>query len=498
MRIRVSFSDLKKRLLTAAVLLALTTLAVARPADKGNLAEDPRVRDAVKAWEEWVEYQAAVNRVPGLSVGIVHNQELIAEKGFGFANPAQSKPATPETVYSICSISKLFTSIAVMQQRDAGNLRLDDPVRQHLSWFNLEDVHPDDAPITVRGLLTHSAGLPRESDFPYWTGMDFPFPTREQIRARLVEQQTLYPSSRFFQYSNLGLTLAGEIVVAASEEPFDEYIRRHILDPLQMESTFTEVPTELHGDRLAVGFSALKRDGGRQELPPFQAQGIAPAAGFASSVRDLARFARWQNRLLSEGGEEVLKASTLREMQRVHWVDPDWETTWGLGFVVRKRGDHSVVGHGGACPGYFSRFLLDTREKVAAIVLSNAIGADVGLYAEKSLDLIVPAIQKAKGDPEGAPRRDPELDRYTGIYETVWGQIAILRWEDGLAALGLGARDPKEALVQLEKVDEHTFRRVREDGDVPGEEFLFDVAPDGAATRFKRHSNWYVKVREIE
>ena len=176
------------------------SVAAEKPSRK--LADDPRVADAVKAWEEWVEYQAAINRVPGLSVGIVHDQELIAVNAFGFANPEARKPAQPDTLYSICSISKLFTSVALLQQRDAGKLGLDDLLTQHLPWFNLEDVHPDDEPITIRRLLTHSAGLPVESDYPYWTDADHPFPTREEMKARLGEQRTLYPASRYFEYSS--------------------------------------------------------------------------------------------------------------------------------------------------------------------------------------------------------------------------------------------------------------------------------------------------------
>jgi CubicO group peptidase (beta-lactamase class C family) len=137
-----------------------------------RLADDPRVADAVRVWEEWVEYQAALDGVPGISLGVVHDQELLASNAFGYADPESGSVATPETLYSICSIFKLFTSVAVMQQRDAGALRLDDPVAEHLPWFDIRDVHPDDGPITIRGILTHSAGLPRESDYPYWTGSE--------------------------------------------------------------------------------------------------------------------------------------------------------------------------------------------------------------------------------------------------------------------------------------------------------------------------------------
>ena len=475
--------------------VSLSPFAVAED-ERPNLAGDPRVADAIEAWKEWVEYQAAINGVPGVSVGVVHDQELLATGAFGLANPAAGAPARPDTLYSICSISKLFTSIAVMQQRDAGKVRLDDAVGHHVDWFDIQDAHPDDEPITVRGLLTHSSGLPRESDYPYWTGADYPFPTRSEIVARLGQQQTLYPASRYFQYSNLGLTLAGEVVARASGQPFGEYIRGSILDPLDMTDTFTEVPEDLRGGRLAIGHSARKREGTRDVIPPFQARGIAPAAGFASNVPDLAKFAMWQFRLLSTGGNEVLRASTLREMQRVHWVDPDWKTTWGLGFGIQRQKDRTLVGHGGGCPGYYTQIRLEPKTRIAIIVLTNAIGSEVGFYTAKGFELISPVVEKVLENPDGVPERDPELDRYKGIYETVWGQSAVVRWEDGLAVLGLQTRDPKAGLVKLKKSGEHVFVRIREDDkEQPGEEFVFDVAEDGTVTRFKQHSNWSRKVR---
>jgi CubicO group peptidase (beta-lactamase class C family) len=483
--------------IAAVAAMSVAAVAVAAEGPSPKVAGDPRVADAVNAWEEWLEYQAAINRVPGLSVGVVHDQELLATNAFGFANPEERKPAKPDTLYSICSISKLFTSIAVLQQRDAGKLRLDDPVSEHLSWYNLEDIHPDDRPITIRGLLTHSSGLPRESDYPYWTDADYPFPSREEIKARLGEQKTLYPASRYFQYSNLGLTLAGEIVAAVSDQPFGKYIRSNILDPLGMNDTFTEVPKNLRGGRLAIGHSALKRDGSREVVSAFQVRGIAPAAGFASNVEDLAKFAMWQFRLLSDGGNEVLRASTLREMQRVQWVDPDWNTTRGLGFSVARTGEHTFVTHGGGCPGYYTHFRIEPKAKIAVIALSNTIGSEVSLYTEKGFDLIGPAVKAALKDPDGAPARDPELDRYVGVYGSIWGQEAIIRWEDGLAVLGLGSRNPKKAITKLKKTGEHTFRRIREDDGELGETFVFDVDGDGTASRFKQHSNWSARIPKV-
>ncbi len=485
------------------MLFALVIVSLVAPVLAGDsetpaaesLGDNPGVVDAIAAWETWIEYQLAIERIPAASVGIVHDQELLAARGFGYANPDTGSPATADTIYSICSISKLFTSVALMQLSDEGRVRLDGPVAEYLDWYSLNDTHPNDEPITIRGLLTHSSGLPRESDYPYWSDPDFIFPTHDQIAEQLSEQSTLYPSSRYFQYSNLALTLVGEIVVGVSGLDFDTRIHTEILDPLGMTSTFTDIPADDWGKRMALGFSALGRDGTRKPIPVFKANGIAPAAGFASTVPDLAAFAKWQFRLLDGDTTEIIRSSTLREMQRVQWMDLDWEVARGLGFGTWKSDGHIFVGHSGACPGYYSQFLLVPKNKLGVIVLTSAMGSPVGFYAEKAVDLLVPAIADATGKPGDSPARDPELELYVGIYDSSWGQSAILHWQGGLGAMDLDTRDPKEAIFKLKKTGEHTFRRVRKDDESLGEEFVFEVDENGAVTRVKNHSNWMTRVR---
>ncbi len=479
--------------LTALVLSFALTGGTATAAKPANLAGDPRVVDAVALWSEWLEYQAATGRVPAVSFGIVHDQELIAGGAFGEANPAEDIPATTDTLYSICSISKLFTAVALMQQREAGRVRLDDPVSKHLNWFDIQDAHPDDESITIRRLLTHSSGLPRESDFPYWSDADYPFPTSEQIKAKLGEQQTLYPASRYWQYSNLGLSLVGEIVAAASGQAYDQYMRESLLDPLGMSDTFTDIPVALHGTRMAIGHAALERDGSRKVVAPFQTRGIAPAAGFASSVNDMAKFAKWQFRVL-DGKNELLRPSSLREMQRVHWVDPDWETTWGLGFSVVREGERTFARHGGGCPGYYTEFRLEPKTKMGAIVMTNAIGSPRGHYAAQAFELIQPALQRALDSPDEAPVRDGSLERYVGVYSSIWGQTAVVPWEDGLAMLALASAAPAEDLERFQHVEGDTFRRVREDDGSLGETLRFELSDDGKARRFNRHSIWEERI----
>lgn len=473
----------------AAVLLCL-------PGSRGSaqVAQHPRVREAVELTAKWLDAQRAYRRIPGLSAAIVADQEVIWAGGSGYADLTARRPATPQTIYSICSISKLFTSIAVMQLRDQGKLRLDDPVSKHLAWFDIERTHPESGEITIEGLLTHSSGLPREAAYPYWSGPDFVFPTHDQIVSALSSEETLYPTETYFQYSNLGLTLAGEIVAAESGTPYADYVTSHILTPLGLSSTTPEIPAAERGRRLATGYGPLKREGDRQALPFFQAKGIAPAAGYASTAEDLARFAAWQFRLLAYRSTEVLAPNTLREMQRIHFVDPSGSPTWGLGFSAWKAGQENFVGHGGSCPGYQTSLLLQPEARIAVTVMTNGIDVNAGGLARQAYALVAPAIKAAR-DSTPPKTADPSLAAYTGTYDEAWGgETEIFVWEGGLAAIGLPTDDPVAAITKLRKVGEHAFARVRDDGKL-AERWTFEVGPDGRATALRRNYNVVPRIR---
>jgi CubicO group peptidase (beta-lactamase class C family) len=239
----------------SSVLLSLLCWQLAQAAsEKAELTAEqlrahPEVKGALAAIDAWVDGVRTFERVPGISAGIVIDQDLVWDRGYGFSNLEAERPADADTIYSICSISKLFTSMGVMQLRDAGKLRLSDPVASHLPWYDIEETFEAAGPATIESLLTHSSGLPRESDFPYWNGPDFPFPTREQMIERLNSQHTLYPAQLNFQYSNLALSLAGEIVQAVSGTPYRKYVESNILAPLELRDTRPELDDHLGVER---------------------------------------------------------------------------------------------------------------------------------------------------------------------------------------------------------------------------------------------------------
>lgn len=481
---------LRKRILASlmSTLLASTTATAATPS-AGPQKDEAARAEALRLVDIWLDSVQAYQRLPALSVAIVQDEKIIWSKGYGTLDAAHKIPATAQTLYSICSISKLFTSVALMQLWQQGRVRLDEPLTTYLPWAALQPVQQDSVPITLRAMLSHSAGLPREADFPYWSAPDFPFPTRDEIRAKISHLTPLWPASRWYQYSNLGLTLVGETVAAVSGEPYAEYAQHHLLDPLQLRDTHPFMPMALYGKRLAVGWSALTRNGIRELVKPFDARGVAPAAGYVSTVEDLGRFAAWQFRLLRTESEEVLKASTLREMQRVQFTDPTWKVTRGLGFGVTRRGEQTYVGHGGDCPGYHS--VLSLRPATATAVTAMLTGAESpGAYAVSVFALLDKRKDwsfKAPLPPEGV-----DLEAYAGRYSNQpWNaEIAVVPWAGGLAVLSLPTSDPAADLLVLKAKGDDLFRAVRLDGS-EADEVRFERDKSGRVIRFVQFSNFF-------
>jgi hypothetical protein len=254
------------------------------------------------------------------------------------------------------------------------------------------------------------------------------------------------------------------------------------------------------------------REGEREPLKFFQTDAIAPAAGYASTALDLARFVGWQLRLLEKGGKDVIAASTLREMQHVHWMDPDWKTSRGLGFSVWRYNDTTMVGHIGSCPGYRTELAIAPAKSFGVAFLSNAIDGPTRLFTQGAYDLVSPALAKIDARAESATSKAPgeeaatataavaappttfDASRYAGIYESAWGEAVIVPWQGGLATLGLPTETPSKSLEKLRHVNGDTFRRVREDGEL-GETVVFELDSAGKVARVVQHGNSMEKAR---
>src|SRR5262245_18463088 len=188
----------------ASGLLALAVAAHSSAAADA-VAADPDVQGAIRLFSAWMDGQLLNRHLPGVAVGVLSDQQLVWAHGFGLADVEHRVPMTPATKFRMASHSKLFTATAVMQLREDGKLRLDDPVSRHLPWFRVKPADDGDPEITIEELLTHSSGLPREAG-SHWT--TFEFPTREQLRALMSERQAAYAPEVRWKYSNLAYSIA--------------------------------------------------------------------------------------------------------------------------------------------------------------------------------------------------------------------------------------------------------------------------------------------------
>jgi len=455
------------------------------------LRDHEEVRSGIDLFSSWIESQMAYRGLPGLSFAIVHDQEVVWAHGFGWADVERNIPAGPDTLYRVASITKLFTATAILQLRDAGKLRLDDSVADILPWFKPAPAEGSAVPITIRHLLTHTSGLPREAPFPYWS--EAVFPSVDEIRAAVPTQTEVFAAETRWKYSNLAVTIAGEIVAAVSGEPWGAYVRGHVLEPLGMRDTLTETPAADH-PKLARGYSRRFPSGERTTSPHSHVNGVSPAAGLTTSVLDLARFAMLQ---LRPDGASVLRGTTLREMQRVHWLDPDWQMGWGLGFQVLRMNGRTLVGHGGVLRGYRSELRFSAAEKIAMIVMINADDGEPRPLVEKAFEWIAPPLVRATTPPAARPSPDPAWSRYLGRYRSAFGDAQVLALNGRLTWIGPNLPDPTIAPATLVPLGAHTFRIETKDGmALHGEHIVFELDAAGRVARVKVGANYVTPIAD--
>ena len=323
----------RKRILTWISLFCLASPFVAGASD--FVEQHPEVADAITLLDLWIEEQLAYQQLPGLAIGIVYDQELIWSKGYGFSDLDEQTPVTPTTLFRIGSVTKVFTATAILQLRDAGKLRLDDPITRHLPEFAIKNPFPDAPEITIWNLLTHTAGLPREGAFPYWTDHDFP--TREELVAAAATQTLIYSPGTQYKYSNLGVSLLGAIIEKVSGESYQDYVTKHIFSPLGMSRSSVD-PTLEQSASLAKAYMRRQPDGSRKPWITTRSGAWRPWA--VSSPR----WRTWRSSLPcihrqdnSTTDGPVLSTSTMREMHRPHWVYASWSGAMGLGFRIAPR-----------------------------------------------------------------------------------------------------------------------------------------------------------------
>jgi len=461
-------------------------------ADRSPLARKPDVAAALTVLDSWIAATVTQREQPGLSIGVVYDQDLIWAKGYGYADVERRVPATPSTIYRIASISKLFTATAIMQLRDAGKLRLDDAVSDRLPWFSIKKTYDGGPPITIRQLITHTSGLPRELSGVNWS--DLTFPGREELRRVLPGQETVFAPETEWKYSNLAVSLAGEIVAQVSGESWPQYVERHILQPLGMAATRTAPARAMPA--LAIGYGRRVPGRARDVEPYVDIGAEAPAGNLASNVEDLAKFVSLQFRDGPSGGAQVLQGSTLREMQRVQWLRSNWRSGWGLGFMIRRVDDQVRIGHGGALPGHRTWIEVAPAQKLGVILLTNANDGDPERYVDQAFVLLNPAVAKAVAPPDAPKVADPAWQQYVGRYAWKFSEMQIQILNGELTMIVPEADNLWDARMILQPLGPRTFRMVAPGFSVGpiGELLTFEMDGKGKVARVRTPNSYWLPI----
>ena len=470
-----------KRLVLAFVVSALLS-GPAVAADP--IANDPKVQAALQGLDQTLAGEVTKRGFPGMAVAIIHDQTPLWVHSYGQADVAGGVPVTADTQFRVASITKLFTAVAIMQLRDAGLLDLDDPVQKHLTNFHLAGVpHPT---VTIRELLLQLGGLPREPLEASW--QERVMPTRDQLMADLDKQEPAIPPETLWKYSNLGYAILGQLVKAVSDERFEDYVLRHIAQPLGMAHTLVNPPDDLKGTAIAIGYGYRQADGTRQPRAFMHMGGMYGAAGVISTAADLARFAAF---FLSDAESEVLSAQSRREMLRVQAILPDWSGGQGLGFETRRVGNQSRIGHAGRGAGYAGRLDIDPVSKLAVIVLINADENGPTRFVDQAFTALVNPVTAAVALGRAVPVADPAWAKFVGRYTNEGRDSEIVLVDGRLNWQDAGFSDPPRTRIPLDAVGGNVFKFTA--GALVGEKLTFDLDAAGKVVSMHAAGNTDLK-----
>ncbi len=436
---------LPRTTLLAFVALGLTPAVGAAQSPRSTAAAAPsgftdpqrlaRLGGAYPAIDSLMRDFAERSHVPGIAYGIVVDGRLAHVGTAGFRELASRAPVDTATVFRIASMTKSFTAVAILQLRDAGRLSLDDPAERYVPELAGLHYPTTDSPrITIRHLLSHSAGFPEDNP---WGDQQLAV-TDEQM-TRMLRGGIPFSTApgTNYEYSNYGFAILGRIVANVSGQPYSRYVARHVLGPLGMKATTLESsavpPTHLaHGYRW--------QDDAWLEEKQLPDGAFGPMGGMLTSVNDLARWVgfmldAWPARDGSDRGP--LRRASRREMQQVARYVGATVRKDSTGKVVLNIGGYgyglglrrtclfpNMVSHSGGLPGFGSimRWLPDYG--VGIIALGNLTYTGWSGVTGEALELL-----------SGTGGLIPRAARPAPVLVQRREQVTrlVTRWDDALA-----------------------------------------------------------------
>ena len=432
-------------------------------------------------WSRVDEYARARMRdanTPGMSLAVTSRDRVLHAATYGFANVDAKRPVTAETLFEIGSISKSFTSVALLQLRDQGAFDPQAPITRYLPWFDIKSKY---APVTGHHLMSHTAGFPRDRD-------DVPSSRYQAYGVR--ERETGYEPGVHYAYSNVGYQVLGYALEAIAKRPYAEVIADRILRPLRMDATLAQFTHETR-PRLATGYDRLYDDRPSHPSHPLvPATWIEYAAGdgsIVSTATDMAAYARMLlNRGKGPGGTRVISEEGFALLTQR--AIPAGESSWyGYGMGTSEKDGRLLISHSGGMVGYSSYLVLDPEAGVAAVALVNGPGDPSGV-ARYAVDVARAAVGQSalpSAPPASAPHTIKDAQQYAGAYGAGGETLALQAHETGLTltaggrVVKLESRGRDAFFVNDPAFDRFLLRAERQDGE------------KGAVTALTHGARWF-------
>ena len=357
MRFSIRFTG---RLVAALALLHLVVPAQSPAAQTPAADGWASVRDTIRA------VMARAN-VPSVSVAVARRGTIIWEEAFGWADRERKVQATPNTMYSLASISKPITATALMTLVERGTVDLDRPANEYLGVGKLTGLAGDASGATVRRVMSHTAGLPLHYQF-YYANQSYPVLANDETIARYGI--LVYAPGTVYQYSNLGYGIIDHIIARVSHVDYPEYMRANVFVPLGMTHTSVGIASGLEA------FAAQRYDQKQRPIPFYDFDHRGGSAVYASA-HDLVRFGMFHLKDHLADQRAILKDETIDAMQRA--VPP---APYGLGWIVLERDGLRIISHTGGMPGVQTVLTLYPAEDVAIVVLLNIVADPSRIFRE--------------------------------------------------------------------------------------------------------------------
>jgi CubicO group peptidase (beta-lactamase class C family) len=365
---------------------------------------------ALAAIEKALDAKRKELGIPGISLAIVKDDQIIYLKGLGEKDVEKKLPVTPDTRFAIGSASKAFTGMLAVMSADEGKLSLDDSPNKYLPYFTLRDQEAA-AKITIRDLLAHRSGLSR-TDFAMVTGL---LNREELIRVAGMAKPTAKLGEKF-QYQNIMYAAAGEVVAKAEHSTWDKLIATRIFKPLGMNNSDTTAAAMQKARDYSFGYDYSPSTKVTRRLPQREIKAAAPAGAINSSARDMAQWLRLMlnngtyngKRLVSEKGFDQLVSKQMNIGGPINY---------GLGWFLREWNGHKVVEHGGNIDGFNSQVALMPDQKLGFVLLTNVTASSLGAYAMNTIwkEIVGAPADVSSSAPAGDPTKEVGLYEISGV-----------------------------------------------------------------------------------